>query len=140
MRRYFHQHKTIAAISAFGLSLVLWWLWSLSAPVRGYIAAHIDVHRGRYQELGYGLPPPSRSEYARCLRERYNIEFRPVAGCVVSESLVSYVNSYDSVVAEVASRKFAHDVFKECAGEAERKWTASEKQHQTRPAHESSER
>jgi len=63
-----------------------------------------------------------------------------VAGCVVSESLVSYVNSYDSVVAEVASRKFAHDVFKECAGEAERKWTASEKQHQTRPAHESSER
>jgi hypothetical protein len=68
--------------------------------------------------LGYGLPSPSRPEYARCLRERYKMDFRPVAGCIVSESLVSYVNAYDSVVEEVTRHKFGRDVFHDCADEA----------------------
>src|SRR5690349_21696941 len=66
--------------------------------LRGRQAAYRDIRQGRYKALGYGLPTPWRSEYAQCLQERYNISFRPVAGCVVSESLVSYVNAYHSVV------------------------------------------
>jgi hypothetical protein len=74
--------------------------------------------------LGYGYPSPSRPEYARCLRERYKIEFRPVAGCIVSYSLVSYVNAYDSVIEEAARAKFGRDVVKECADESLMKWKA----------------
>jgi len=92
--------------------------------MRGRLAAQVDMQRGQYQVLGYGLPSPSRPEYARCLRERYEIDFRPVAGCVVSESLLSYVNAYDSVLEEAALRKFGRDVFKECAEASATKWEA----------------
>ena len=74
--------------------------------------------------LGYGLPTPWRPEYARCLRERYNIDFRTVAGCVVSESFIAYEEGYWSVVAEATRRKFGHDVFRECANDAATKWKA----------------
>jgi hypothetical protein len=92
------------------------------APIRGNVAARIDIHRGRYQVLGYGLPTAWRPEYARCLRERYGIEFRPVAGCIVSKSLVAYVHAYHSTTSAATYRKFGHDVFKECAEDAEKKW------------------
>lgn len=124
MRRYLRSHKLITALCILSAFLVLYWLWSLAAPMRGRLAAHVDMQRGRYEVLGYGLPSPSRPEYARCLRERYKIEFRPVAGCIVSESLVSYVNAYDSGLGEATRRKFGRDVFQECADEAATKWKA----------------
>jgi hypothetical protein len=124
MRRYLRSHKLITALCILSAFLVLYWLWSLAAPMRGRLAAHVDMQRGRYEVLGYGLPSPSRPEYARCLRERYKIEFRPVAGCIVSESLVSYVNAYDSVLEEATRRKFGRDVLQECADEAATKWKA----------------
>jgi len=132
MTRYFRKHKGWVAVFAFGVFLLFSWLWSASASIRGRIAGRIDVHRGRYQVLGYGLADRSRSEYARCLRERYNIEYRTVAGCIVSDSLVSYVKAYHSVVTEAANRKFGHDVFQECAGEAGRTWKEKEQQPASR--------
>ena len=122
MKDYLRNHKGIAAICATFVLLALCSLWSLNALIRGNLAARIDIRRGRYQVLGFGLPVPSQPEYARCLRERYDIEFRAVAGCIVSDSLISYVNGYDSVVSEAASRRFGHEVFKECANETDRKW------------------
>ena len=59
-------------------------LWSWTAEIRGRLAAHLDIARGHYELLRCGLPPPWRPEYARLLHERYDIEFRPVAGCIVS--------------------------------------------------------
>jgi len=53
------------------------------------------------------------------------IDFRPVAGCLVSESLVSYVNAYDSVLEEATRRKFGRDVFQECSDAADKKWKAT---------------
>src|SRR6266849_2966110 len=65
MRHYLRHHKGIAAISAFGAFLVFCWFWDLSASIRGHLDARIDVNRGRYQLLGYGLPSPSHPEYVR---------------------------------------------------------------------------
>jgi hypothetical protein len=62
--------------------------WWLSAPLRGYLTAEFDLLRGTYAVLGYGLSPSWRPEYARLLRERYGVQYRPVAGCVVSQDLV----------------------------------------------------
>jgi hypothetical protein len=72
--------------------------------------------------LGYGLPIPWRTEYARLLRQRYGIEFRTVALCLVSKSLVGYFDSYYGVSSEAENGKFGHDVFKECAEEARKNW------------------
>lgn len=42
--------------------------------------------------------------------------------CIVSKSLVGYVDSYNRVSSEATSRKFGHDVFQECAEEARKNW------------------
>ena len=76
--------------------------------------------RQKESTTAYGLPPGWRSEYARLLKEQYGIEMRTVALCIVSETLCSYVDSYDEISAAAANRKFGHDVFNECAKQPER--------------------
>jgi len=56
------------------------------------------------------------------LRQRYGIEYRAVAGCIVSRSLVDYVDGYDSVSAAAAKRRFGRDVFRECSADASMHW------------------
>jgi len=115
MKAFVANHKKLAAIIALVAMLGAWWL---AAPVRGHVAARFDIVRGHYRILTYGLPPSWRPEYARLLKERYGVELHPVAGCIVSPALVSYVDSYDDESAAAAIRKFGHDVFKECAEDA----------------------
>jgi hypothetical protein len=119
-----HQRLAVAAASAS--ALVLWAvLCSAAAPVRGQHAARSDIARGQYEVLGYGLPAPWRNEYVRLLRERYDIKFRAVALCIVSTNLVAYVDGYNGVSIAAANGKFGHDVFKECAEEARKRWEQS---------------
>jgi hypothetical protein len=124
MREFIRNHKYSMACCIVAALIAVSWLWSFTASARGRVAAHIDMRRGRYQLLGYGLPSPTRPEYARCLRERYGIQFHAVTGCIVSESLVSYVNAYDSTLEEDARRRFGRNVFDECANDADAKWKA----------------
>ena len=99
--------------------------WWLSAPLRGYLTAEFDLLRGTYALLGYGLSPSWRPEYARLLRERYGVQYRPVAGCVVSQDLVWYVGAYNRVTMAAATHRFGHDIFKETADEAAKNSGAS---------------
>ena len=133
--KFVRRHKGITVAGVATTFIILTWVWDGSASVRGRLAARIDLRRGRYELLGYGLPTPSRPQYAACLRKSYNVEFRAVAGCIVSEPLVSYVDAYDSVVVEDVNRRVGHDVFKECSEEAERNWVAQFKARkaQSRP-------
>jgi hypothetical protein len=117
------RHTKLAALIALGVLVVGGgWGWEFSASLRGRAAAHFDVARGRYQILGYGLPAAWQPEYAWLLRQRYGIEYRAVAGCIVSRSLVDYVDGYDSVSAAAAKRRFGRDVFRECSADASMHW------------------
>jgi len=94
--------------------------------------AHFDVARGRYRQLAFGLAVPTRSPYARLLGERYGIEMRAVAGVIVSDSLVAYVQGYNMVSAAAANRKSGRDVSREPAGSRQdlepnspRRWAGS---------------
>ena len=72
----------------------------------------------------YGLPGPFEYDYARLLRERYGIEHHNL-GCVVTDSDVSYLHTYNAgvdVSTLSAERRFAHDVFEECAADARKAW------------------
>lgn len=123
MRDFVKRHKKLAAVVVFVMLLIaLVEAWSVSAPLRGRMAARFDVRHGHYKVLAYGLPPPWRSEDARLLKEQYGIEMRTVALCIVSETLRSYADSYDEVSTAAANRKFGHDVFKECAEAARKSW------------------
>ena len=95
-----------------------------SERMRGEASAKSDIAHGRYRELTYGLPGPGRLEYTRVLRERYGIEVRVVAGCVVPPTLIDYVAGYNSVSMAAAKRKFGRNVFREAGDEARRTWRA----------------
>jgi len=95
-------------------------IWTAAAPIRGRMAAHYDVWRGHYKILLYGLPTADRPEYVRLLKERYRVQSIAVAGCIVSPSLVAYVDNYDEIVSAAADKKFGHDIFKECSDDAEK--------------------
>ena len=114
-------HKKPWAIIALVALPILVAGWSIAAPMRGQVAARFDVRHGHYKILAYGLPPFWNSEYVRLLKEKYGIETRTVALCLVSETLRSYADSYDEVSATAANRKFGHDIFKECAEEARKR-------------------
>jgi hypothetical protein len=123
MRTFLQRHKIL--MSVIGIIAILFaasQAWSLSAKQRGYWAARLDLRRGQYILLAYGLPWPWRPEYAKLFRERYGIEVRAVALCIVSETLRSYVDSYDEVIASATNQRFGHDVFKECAEAASKNW------------------
>jgi hypothetical protein len=119
LRKHRKPTTTIALLILIGVCSML---WSWIAVIRGHLTARFDIARGHYELLSYGLPPPWRPEYARLLHERYGIEFRSVAGCVVSQSLVSYVGAYDDESTAAAIQKFGHDVFQETAAEACTSW------------------
>jgi hypothetical protein len=110
------KHKKVAAVIAFmALFGALVEVWSATMPTRGRMAARFDIRHGHYVLLTYGLPPVGRPEFARLLKQRYGIEVRAVAFCIVSENLRSYADSYDEVSIAAANQKFGHDVFKESA-------------------------
>jgi hypothetical protein len=107
--------KILAVVVAVPILLTSWFF---TASIRGQTAAHIDVALGHYEVQGYGLPGPERDEYALLLQSRYGIRFRTVAGCIVSPSLLAYLNGYNEVVRNRANRKFGRDVFEESYQEA----------------------
>ena len=122
----FRNHERLAIAATFASSWVLLAvLRTAAAPIHGQLDARFDIARGHYEVLGYGLPAPWRAEYVRLLRERYGINFRTVALCIVSRTLVAYVEGYNGESTAAANRKFGHDVFKECVAEAGQSWEQS---------------
>ena len=148
MKDFVRNHRKLAAIIGVVIVVVAAWILSdATAVIWGELLARVDVAHGRYFELGYGLPAPWVPEYTRLLRERYGVEHRPVAGCLVSQSLISFVRAYNSVSTAAAKRRFGHDIFKESCNDARRNWeqkvldryAAPESPHSVTPANVSSD-
>jgi hypothetical protein len=116
---FIRKHKALAAVAVICLGIAA---WNMSASIRGRIHAHFDVALGHYKILGYGSPTPWRREYVRLLKERYGVEFHEEALCIVSTSLVDYVDAYDEVSEAAANRKFGRNIFEETAEDARKTW------------------
>jgi hypothetical protein len=119
MVKIFNRRNILLALAAFVVLPVSWWI---SAPLRGRLMAHYDLAHGHYRVLAYGLPPAGADEYKHLLEKRYGVEYRQVALCIVSPSLISYVDAYDRVSAAAITRKFGHDVLREGWEEAHKEW------------------
>jgi hypothetical protein len=128
MLRFVSRHKKLTAFSALAILIFANLAWDASAFLRGQIVARYDIARGHYRELTLGLPPPQRPTYANVIKERYGIELRAVAGCIVSPSLISYVDGYNSVSIAGANRKWGRDVFEDGRNEAGRIWSQAHPQ------------
>jgi hypothetical protein len=104
-------------------SVFLFLLWNAMGywpipKMHGLIDAHVDLVHGKFKELGYGLPLRGMDKYISLLHQRYGVDYRAVAGCVVSKNTRDYVAAYDSVSEPAINRKFGHDIFKEVASES----------------------
>jgi len=122
----------IAAVMLPLLALAIWAVastWTVTAPLRGRYMAKFDLARGHYEVKTYGLASGWSPHHAALLWERYRIEKRAVAGCVVDDALEGYVKAYDAVVKAEMDRRFKHDVFAECANEAEQAYIAGTRAH-----------
>jgi hypothetical protein len=120
--RFLRKHKILAALIVLAALVLFVVAWDASASLRGRLAARMDLARGRYVVLAYGLPPGGSDEYARLLKERYGIEYRQVALCLVSPELVAYADSYNKLSVAVAENRFHLDVFRETWEDAQRIW------------------
>ena len=108
----------VAAVGLLAIALG-WWF---SAYPRGMIAAWADGSREYDEVQVYGLPFPWDGEYARLLRERYGVKVNYVAGCVVTQDLVWYVDGYNSISEPRIRKRFGKDIFAECAADAQAGW------------------
>ena len=109
-------------IGALVALVLLLWAWDASAGLRGTLRAKFDLARGHYAMIAYGLPPGGADEYAHLLKERYGIEFRRIAFCIVSNSIRAYADSYNRVSIAAAQKRFGKTVFEDTWQEAQRSW------------------
>jgi hypothetical protein len=124
VKGFVRKHKVSSFFLYVSLLLGSLVAWEAAPGIRGQCRARYDLWRGHYVLTEYGLPPPERPEYERLLRERYGIQSLAVTGCIVSSSMMSYVDAYDKVSAAAARRKFGRDIFAECSQEARKNWQA----------------
>jgi hypothetical protein len=124
VRDSIRKHKKLSAVSSFICLVAGFVMWEELGGLRGQLVARLDVARGHYTLLEVGLPVSFRPEYNRLLRERYGIETRVVAGCVVSQCFADYVGNYNTVSMRAANRRFGRDIFTECTNDANRIWRA----------------
>jgi hypothetical protein len=122
MRKFVRHFVGIAAVAALVVLLLVWANsgWRPIPSFRGQLAARIDVARGQYKILTFGLPSADRPQYATLLRQHYGVEMKVVAGCEVRPSLMDYVAAYNNVSIEAVNRKFGRDVFKETYDEVKK--------------------
>jgi hypothetical protein len=102
-------------------------LWYLTSYPRGALMARIYHARGHYEVQAYGFPPPWQWQYAKLLKERYCVRLHPVAGCVVTNSLVWYADGYNVVSEFLLMVEYERDIFAECAALARRQVKQEEK-------------
>ena len=116
---------TLAAIVI--LPVVVNQIWSRTASFRGKHAAQRDLAHGHYVILAYGLPPAGVVEYAQIMRQKYGVEYRQVARCIVSQSLVSYADAYDEVSGSEIRKKFGQNFFANSWDEATKEFREKHK-------------
>lgn len=60
--------------------------------------AEADLAGGKLILFTYGYQLGDEESYARLMKRQHNVTVIPIAGCVVTESLVRYARDYNAVV------------------------------------------
>ena len=85
-----------------------------AAYVRGRADARRDIRDGRLTVEVYGSGGGS---IAKPLQERYHIDTRVVAGCVVNDTLMGHARGYNIVSAAEIKRRFGVEILDRTTGE-----------------------
>lgn len=92
---------------------------SKTAAELGQREAKADLAAGKLAVESYGLMASYHIVYRRLLKERYGIEVRMVAGCIVNESIAGHAEGYNRIMDAEIKKRFGEDVFEKTSKEAQ---------------------
>ncbi|HWB04705.1 MAG TPA: hypothetical protein VG796_16875 [Verrucomicrobiales bacterium] len=110
---------TLALLATFGTT---YWLRSGRFVREGRRDAARDLENGK---LGFEICGMMRGwdgEYAALLQQRYGIQLRSVAGCIVTEESSGHLGGYNAVMLPEIHRRFGAGVLERTADEARAKY------------------
>jgi hypothetical protein len=85
-----------------------------------------DLQSGRLAVEIDGLVMKGEDEYARELLERYQIELRRIAGCIVDEKILGHVKGYNELSKAEIKRRFGDSALKDAEDRAAKHWDESQ--------------
>jgi hypothetical protein len=103
------------------------WLPSDADPYTqrdGTAEAKAVLARGQLIMVTYGLPGAGWIEYRTILSERYGIEMRTIAGCVVTSGVLRYAERFNAVMEPEIRRRYGDNVFDAAEEEAGARYSA----------------
>ena len=92
--------------------------YSRRAYVAGHTSAQRDIQRGILAVESAGLMAEWSGEYVRLLKQRYGVDDRGVAGCVVDDEIIGHMRGYNEVSNAEITRRFGTDIFERTAKDA----------------------
>jgi hypothetical protein len=91
-----------------------------TAYLSGQSEARHALAGGRLELETCGLPADWTPEYERLLLERYGIQTRPVAGCIVTDQILDHERGYNEVMRDEIQRRFGSRIWKETIRDAQK--------------------
>lgn len=92
--------------------------YSQKAYEAGRADAEKDIRANILAIERFGLPAVWDREYSQILKEKYHVQVRPVAGCVVNADIIGHAKGYNEVSRPEIERRFGADVFEKAQKEA----------------------
>lgn len=108
-----------ADISVKGLDEMGYPTNTASAFAKGEADARRDWSNGVFTVKTAGLPAPTRQFYEARLKERCGVTLDPLAGCLVTEGLMKYIEGYNKFSDQQIEQKFGTNIFSELDVQAE---------------------
>lgn len=68
----------------------------------------------------FGLPRVDFSEYRQVLLERYKIELRAIAGCLVDSKILGHSSGFNQIMEAEIERRYGKDVWDRAQAEAQK--------------------
>ena len=93
--------------------------------LNGRAVAQMNIQNGRLIVRTYGLPEPWFALYSSNLITRYHIELRPVAGDLVTDTLLENVKGYNEISEAEIDRRYGTGILDRVAKESEQAWLQS---------------
>ncbi|MCB1225129.1 MAG: hypothetical protein KDK99_04895 [Verrucomicrobiales bacterium] len=100
--------------------------FSEAAYAKGKSDAQAELKKGHLALESFGYPASWSDLYQEMLKERYDIEDRRVAGCVIDGHILGHANGFNEVMEAEIHRRYGKDVFEKVSAEAQETY---KKQH-----------
>lgn len=101
--------------------------YSESAYKAGRSEAMNDIKANRLIIEVSGLPAPWSGAYAKFLADKYHIQLKTVAGCIVDSKIVGHERGYNEISVAEIERRFGHGVLENTARDVQNKWQQAHK-------------